>query len=142
MFKKEIIPSIKFVVQPNKPKKNGRFTILCRITIQRKMAHINTQLDTTLEDWEASGQWPKSRKDKSRLVQMQADLERLASKMQSQGLHLTAKSLKDSFEHGGASGQGLLAYVDDFLKRREAQGLQSDGTLTNYKSKLRISATS
>lgn len=72
------------------------------------MAHINTQLDISLEDWEANGQWPKSRKDKSRLIQMQADLERLASKMQSQGLQLTAKSLKDAFEHGGASGKGLL----------------------------------
>jgi len=50
-----------FYVRKNQPKKNGKYAIMARITINTKVAQLGTKLEVALENWDAKAGKAKGR---------------------------------------------------------------------------------
>lgn len=133
-----------FYLKKNSPKKNGKVTIMARITVNGKVAQFSTKLDTFIEKWNLKhnrilGRSKEANDINNRLDSIRMKITSLYNQFFEKDNHITAQSLKNEFLGIGKKRHSLIGL---FKQKNEAFKkligvTRTRGTLSNYLNSLK-----
>ena len=134
-----------FYLKKNAPKKNGKVTVMCRITVNGKQSAFSTKLDISASNWDLKygrvlGRSREAQDVNGKLDKIRLGIEECYSKILKNGAIVNSAKLKNAFL-GMESGElTFFKFYEQFLSDYEKKvnnGLRVNGTRSKYKTLLK-----
>ncbi len=134
-----------FYLKKNAPKKNGKATVMCRITVNGKQSAFSTKLDISASNWDLKygrvlGKSREAQEVNGKLNKIRLGIEECYSKILKNEGAVNSTKLKNTFL-GMESGELTFfkfyeQFITDFEKKVNS-GLRVQGTHRRYKTLLK-----
>ena len=134
-----------FYLKKNAPKKNGKVTVMCRITVNGKQSAFSTKLDISASNWDLKygrvlGKSREAQEVNGKLDKIRLGMEECYSKILKNEGAVNSAKLKNTFL-GMESGELTFfkfyeQFIADFEKKVNS-GLRVQGTYRRYKTLLK-----
>ena len=134
-----------FYLKKNAPKKNGKVTVMCRITVNGKQSAFSTKLDISTTNWDLKygrvlGKSREAQEVNGKLDNIRLGIEECYSKILKNEGAVNSAKLKNAFL-GMESGELTFfkfyeQFIADFEKKVNS-GLRVQGTHRRYKTLLK-----
>lgn len=134
-----------FYLKKNAPKKNGKVTVMCRITVNGKQSAFSTKLDISTTNWDLKygrvlGKSREAQEVNGKLDKIRMGIEECYSKILKNEGAVNSAKLKNAFL-GMESGELTFfkfyeQFIADFEKKVNS-GLRVQGTHRRYKTLLK-----
>ncbi len=134
-----------FYLKKNAPKKNGKVTVMCRITVNGKQSAFSTKLDISASNWDLKygrvlGKSREAQDVNGKLDKIRLGIEECYSKILKNEGAVSSAKLKNTFL-GMESGELTFfkfyeQFIADFEKKVNS-GLRVQGTHRRYKTLLK-----
>lgn len=134
-----------FYLKKNAPKKNGKVTVMCRITVNGKQSAFSTKLDISASNWDLKygrvlGKGREAQDVNGKLDKIRLGIEECYSKILKNEGMVNSSKLKNTFL-GMESGELTFfkfyeQFITDFEKKVNS-GLRVQGTHRRYKTLLK-----
>lgn len=134
-----------FYLKKNAPKKNGKVTVMCRITVNGKQSAFSTKLDISATNWDLKygrvlGKSREALDTNSKLDKIRSGIEECYSKILKNEGAVNSAKLKNAVL-GMESGElTFFKFYEQFLSDYEKKvnsGLRVNGTRSKYKILLK-----
>jgi site-specific recombinase XerD len=129
-----------FYLKKNAPKRNGKVTVMCRITVNGKQSAFSTKLDISAQNWDlkygrVSGKSKEAQEVNVKLSKTRLDIEECYSNILKREGTISSLKLKNAFL-GMESGElTFLKFYKQFLsdyEKKVGSGLRVNGTRKKY----------
>jgi len=133
-----------FYLKKNAPKKNGKVTVMCRVTVNGKQSAFSTKLDISATNWDLKygrvlGKSQEAQDTNGKLDKIRLGIEECHSKILKSDGTVNSDKLKNAFL-GMESGElTFFKFYEQFLldfEKKVDNGLRASGTLGKYRTLL------
>ena len=134
-----------FYLKKNAPKKNGKVTVMCRITVNGKQSAFSTKLDISATNWDLKygrvlGKSREAQDTNRKLDKIRSGIEECYSKILKNEGAVNSAKLKNAVL-GMESGElTFFKFYEQFLldyEKKVNSGLRVNGTRSKYKILLK-----
>lgn len=133
-----------FYLKKNAPKKNGKVTVMCRITINGNQSAFSTKLDISASNWDLKygrvlGKSREAQDVNGKLDKIRLGIEECYSKILKNEGAVNSTKLKNAFLGMESGEMTFFKFYEQFLSDYEKKvnsGLRVNGTRSKYKTLL------
>lgn len=134
-----------FYLKKNAPKKNGKVTVMCRITVNGNQSAFSAKLDISATNWDLKygrvlGKSREAQETNSKLDKIRSGIEECYSKILKNEGAVNSTKLKNAFLDMESGEMTFFKFNEQFLSDYEKKvnsGLRVNGTRSKYKTLLR-----
>tara|TARA_R110002033_G_scaffold36621_1_gene75243 strand:- start:17543 stop:18793 length:1251 start_codon:yes stop_codon:yes gene_type:complete len=134
-----------FYLKKNAPKKNGKVTVMCRITVNGKQSAFSTKLDISATSWDLKygrvlGKSREAQDVNGKLAKIRLGIEECYSKILKNEGAVNSAKLKNAFLGMESGDLTFFKFYEQFLsdfEKKVGSGLRAIGSFRRYRTLLK-----